>query len=719
MLNFGLVSYGFASVAFLVLGLLLITSWEGRAQGVRLIVACVVTAAWAALLAYGASTERLPTAVAFLAELLRYGAWLIVLTGLTGSAGIAAGLSRFVHVVWVGAVSLFLASPLLAGLGIDVPLGIGVFTATGLALALLGLLVLEQIFRNSREGGRFAIKFFVIALGVMFAYDLFLYSQGQLVKGFERASWDARGIVVSLMVPLLAISARRNPHWSLNVFVSRQVVFYTTSFLVVGSYLLLMAFGGYLIRLYGGTWGRAFQLVFFAGALVVLLSLVASGSLRRRLRVFLAKHFYRNKYDYREEWLRFIETLSTPDPEIDTRENAIRSIAQIIGSAAGVLYLRPAESGAVAAFAPVASWPRGAFEPSRQPPVDVESDLARFLTRRQWVVDLYEYDQSPDDYDNVEIPVGLRSQQSNRLVVPLIHVKELIGFIVLQNPPPPFKPNYEDRDLLKTVGRHVAAHLAQHEADKQLSESRQFEAYHRLTAFVMHDLKNLAAQLALIVSNAEKHKRNPDFIDDAIETIANSTGRMQRLIEQLQRREVQGGDRRVSLADVARRATEMCTVRSPVPRCDVLDESAVVEADPERLTMIVEHVIRNAQEATDESGHVTVSVSVSATACVRGEPVNGRPASDAGVHDASGRLQGQCASISVEDTGSGMTEEFIRDRLFKPFDTTKGSKGMGIGAYQVREYVQSIGGRVEVTSEPRVGTRFALLLPMAGPNLAI
>jgi putative PEP-CTERM system histidine kinase len=714
MPSFGLISYGLAAAGFLLLALLLLTSWEGRAQGVRLIAACVTTSVWAAALAYGPVVSSPSLGLVFLVELLRYGSWFVVLTGLTKSAGVAARLSWLVHATWIGAVVLLFGSPLLIVSGLTDPDDPRLITATGLLLALLGLLLLEQIYRNSSESGRFALKFFVIGLGVMFAYDLFLYSQAQLLKTFDQATWDARGVVVTLMVPLLAISARRNPQWSLNVFVSRQVVFYTTSFMVVGGYLLLMAFGGYLIRIYGGTWSRVAQLVFFAGAAIVLLMLLASGNLRRRLRVFLAKHFYRNKYDYREEWLRFIETLSQADPEIDTRENAIRSIAQIIGSPAGVLYLRSVPlgtvpTGTVPNFGPVAAWPRGAVDLGKRPSIDAGGDFGRFLQRRQWVIDLFEYDQEPDEYDNVEIPAGLRSPKSNRLVVPLIHVDELIGFIVFQNPPPPFKPNYEDRDLLKTVGRHVAAHLAQHEADKQLAESRQFEAYHRLTAFVMHDLKNLAAQLSLLVSNAEKHKRNPEFIDDAIATIANSTERMQRLIEQLQRREVQGLRRRVSLADIARRAAERCQVRAPVPSCEVLDEDAVVEADPERLAMIVEHVIRNAQEATPGEGRVAISVAVD-----KGNPDASSGGGD--THPSTGgvtaKLRALSAALIVEDNGSGMTPDFIKERLFKPFDTTKGSKGMGIGAYQVREYVQSIGGRVEVESTPGEGTTFTLRLPL-------
>ena len=570
----------------------------------------------------------------------------------------------------------------------------------GLLMALMGLVLLEQIYRNAREGGRYALKFFVIAVGLMFAYDLFLYSQAQLLKGIEPASWDARGFVVMLMVPLLAIAARRNPQWSLNVFVSRHVVFYTTSFMVVGAYLLLMAGGGYLIRLYGGTWGRAAQLVFFAGAGVVLLALLASSNLRRRLRVFLNKHFYRNKYDYRIEWLRFIQTLSRPEEGIETRDNAVRAIAQIIGSPGGVLFLRSEEG---TEFRPVASWPSREFDTRRYAALLPTDEMVAFLAQHQWVIDLAELRETPDAYQNISLPDTITGQRRMRLVVPLTHGDELIGFALLADPPPPFKPNYEDRDLLKTVGRHVAVHLAQYEADRRLSESRQFEAYHRLTAFVMHDLKNLAAQLALIVSNAEKHKRNPEFVDDAIGTIANSTGRMQRLIEQLQRREVQSLTRRVSLGEIARKAAGRCEGREPVPVCGAMDDDMWVEADPERLTMVVEHVIRNAQEASNESGTVRVGVTV-----------DGGAGDDevVPVGDTS-RLRVPMATLTVTDRGAGMTREFVQERLFKPFDTTKGSKGMGIGAYQVREYVQSLGGRVDVASDLGTGTRFTVRIPLS------
>jgi len=705
-LSLGALSYGLAAAGFLILTLLLLTSWEGRAAGVRLIVASAVTSVWAALLALGADQGGLSAPFALLSEFLRYGAWIFVLTGLTGSAGMATSLSRLAHVAWISSIIALLAAPVLLGVGVPVPSPGALLASAGLLLALLGLLLLEQIYRNAREGGRYALKFLVIGLGLAFTYDLFLFSQAQLLRGIEPATWQARGLVTALTVPLIAIAARRNPQWSLNLFVSRHVVFYSASFLVVGVYLLLMAAGGYWVRLYGGAWGRVAQLVFVAGAAAVLLAVISSGSLRRRLRVFLSQHFYRNKYDYRLEWLRFVQTLSTPIEGVDARENAVSAMAQAINSPAGVLYLRGEDSEAVM---PVTSWPSSEVDARQYPVLQMRDELVAFLRDRQWVIDLVEFRGSPDAYGNLSVPEawsGAPGQRlmRDRLIVPLVHVDALIGFVVLAGPPPPFEPNYEDRDLLKTMGRHVAVHLAQYEADRRLAETRQFETYHRLTAFVMHDLRNLTAQLALIVSNAERHKRNPEFVDDAIGTIANSTERMQRLIDQLQRRELRGTTRRVSVAEIARRACERCSSRRPIPSCNGVVVDAWVDADPERLTMIVEHVIRNAQDATSEDGSVILSMTLDG---------GGDSASGALPVGETSQLRVPTVALTVADTGTGMSAEFISERLFKPFDTTKGSKGMGIGAYQVREYVKSLGGTVDVTSRVGQGTRITLRVPLA------
>ena len=699
----GVYSYGVAAVAYLLLSLLLFTGWRGRSTGgLRLIVACFVTAVWAALMALLEMRDAVPLYGAALLECLRNLAWILVLAGLADSAGVARGLARGAVATCI-VLSIYLAgAPFAAVAGWPMLPPAFALNGTGLLLALLGLLLLEQLYRNSRPDGRAALQYLALALGTIWVYDLFLYSQSQLLQGVVRESWDARGIVYTLVVPLLALAARRNPQWSLDIFVSRQVVFYTTTLLAVGLYLLAISLVGYVLRTEGGNWGAMLQLVFIAGAGVVLLVLVTSGGLRRRLRVFLAKHFYRNRYDYRVEWLRFIEMLSTPGEGLDAYETAVRAIAQVFESPGGVLYLRRA---ADERYEAVAAWPRSRTDLARHPPIEFGNDLPRFLARRQWVVDVRELAAEPDLYEAIALPEPFGPADPHRFLLPLVHGGELIGLVALESPPQ-FDPNYEDRDLMKTLGRHVATHIVQHEADRRLAENRQFEAYHRLTAFVMHDLKNLAAQLSLVVANAERHRRNPEFVDDAIGTIANSTERMQRLIEQLQRRDTQGRAQRVAVADLARRACERCAAGRPQPVLEPDPLGIEVECDADRLVAVLEHLVRNAQDATAGQGTVRVVVrlgSVGATA----------DTTRVSTSESSTLLRVPHAVLEVIDDGSGMTPEFVRDRLFKPFDSTKGSKGMGIGAYQAREYVRSIGGRVEVESTPGRGTCMRILLPLA------
>lgn len=680
----GAIGYGIAAAAFMLLAVLMMVSWRGRRQGVYLITASVITGAWALLLAGQAFVGRSPMLPLYVAETLRNGAWLYALCSIAGSNA-PRGLR---HLARAAPILALLAIPVLSFLenrGVAVLPPELLLSRMGLATSLLGLILLEQIYRNSGEASRDSLKYFVCGVGALFAYDLFLYSQAELLRGIMADAWNARGAIIAFAAPLTAIAVQRQPQWSLEVFVSRQAVFYTTTFMGVGAYLLLMAAGGYYVRQFGGNWGRLGQIVFFGGALLLLVLLVGSQVLRRRARVFLSKHFYRNKYDYRIEWLRFISTLSSGHDE-DVRRTAIAAIAQIFSSPAGILWLADESS---ARFVPAAAWPARLDEVEHIEALPASADLPAFLARTQWIVDVQELARAPDIYGNFVLPDWLRAERGFRIVSPLLQLDRLMGFVLLYDPPPPFELTYEDRDLLKTVGRHVATQIAQQEADRKLTESRQFEAYNRLTAFMMHDLKNSAAQLRLIVDNYERHRRNPEFIDDAMGTIANAVERMTRLIDQLRGSTEPERLVRVDLAEVAREAVRRCSVRPPRPVLQAC-EPALVQANPERLTTVIEHVIRNAQDATRADGSVSVGVT----------------------------HRGDQAQLVVDDSGLGMDAEFVRDRLFRPFDSTKGAKGMGIGAYQVREYIHRLAGNVEVQSSPGQGTRFTISMPVCEPARA-
>ena len=271
---------------------------------------------------------------------------------------------------------------------------------------------------------------------------------------------------------------------------------------------------------------------------------------------------------------------------------------------------------------------------------------------------------------------------STGYIVPLIHDAGLLGFVVLSQPESIGGLNYEDHDLLRTAGQQIAGYLAQELSTEQLAESRQFEAFNRLTAYIMHDLKNLIAQQSLMVENAEKHKSNPAFIDDAMSTIRGSVARMRRVIENLQQGSADRPLKNVDLGAIVTQAVSDCSDRRPLPQALIGDEEVWVRAERERMLMALCHAIRNAQEATPADGEVRVELKADSEIC----------------------------KLKIVDSGLGMDDRFIRERLFKPFDSTKGTKGMGMGAYQIRETVRLSGGELSVESVPGKGTRIIIIL---------
>jgi putative PEP-CTERM system histidine kinase len=677
-------SYGTAAAGFGLLAILLVAGWRGRTAGIRLITASVLSAAWATGIALKSAGVGLPLVAIYALEMLRNAGWIVVLAGLARGV-LPRTLALGSHLLWAGLLAGGLAVQLIEWRGAPSDNLGSLLIRGGLAVAILVLVLLEQVYRNATEQGRYGFKFLAIGLGGQYAYDLFLYSQAELLQGVSIETWAARGFVAALLVPAIAVAARRNHEWALEVFVSRQVVTYTTMVVAAGLYLIVMALGGFYVREAGGSWGVVAQIVFLGGAAAVLAALLLSGTIRRRLQVFISKHFYRNKYDYRIEWLRFVETLSRAD-ERDPRRRGLQAVAQIFNSPGGV-FLEFDDRGLAAA--PVAAWPMEAADLRGMDGVRRDDPLVGFVEQRGWVIDLEEYRLAPEVYQNMALPGWLLEGGRFRILAPLFAGDRLVGFIALfPPPPPPFDLTFEDRDLLKTVGRHVATHVAQHQADQRLAESRQFEAYNRLTAFMMHDLKNAIAQLQLVVSNAGKHKRNPEFVDDALVTIAGTVDRLNQLVDQLRGGTVSRSVSQVDVVQAVRQALERCRDRAPRPRLSGEPPAGLsVSAEIERFVSVVEHVIRNAQDATDGAGEVTVEVA----------------AADGGV------------LVTIADNGCGMSAEFVRERLFRPFDSTKGAKGMGIGAYQVREFARALGGDVEVESHPGSGTRFSIKLPCSSP----
>ena len=334
-------------------------------------------------------------------------------------------------------------------------------------------------------------------------------------------------------------------------------------------------------------------------------------------------------------------------------------------------------------YVPVASWQ---MQVSESNVVDSNHPLVEFMRAREWLVDIDEFERDPELYNNLAIPDWLLEMPQAWLVVPLIVHDHMLGFIVLARSPAQSHFNWEDSDLVKTAGRQAAVHLAQLEASQALAESKQFEARNRLSSYVMHDLKNLIAQLSLVVTNAGKHKNNPRFMEDAITTVDNSVQKMNRLLEHLRsdRVEVQETGS-IELCATLEEVVQMMSNGRPVPSLDCQAKGIRIHADKDRCGAIIGHLIRNAQDATPADGRVIVRLF----------------------------KRDRKAIIEVQDTGTGMDKAFIRDRLFRPFDSTKGKAGMGIGVYEARDYIHKLGGDLEVISRPGEGSTFRVRLSIS------
>jgi putative PEP-CTERM system histidine kinase len=673
------VGYGLAALAYLVLSGLIVASWRRRPQGRLLVLATGLSAAWGAFSALTAS-GWLPLQLGLAAEMARNGAWLALLLyilhlRLPPGASLPAPLRliRTLSVVLVGGLLLASVYPYIAPAQPVLARWAG---NLGLVLlTVMGLVLTEQVYRSTRLEDRWAIKFLCLGLGGLFVYDFYLYANAALFHVMDAQVWAARGYVAALVMPLIAVSAARNPEWAAPVGLSRSMAFHTASLLGAGIYLLLMAGAGYYLRLFGGEWGEVVQTVFIFAAAMLLVLLMYSGTLRARMRVFLSKHFFSYRYDYREEWLNFTRTLTEGQPGEQLCERAVEALARLLESPGGALWMREGSAG----YQRASHWNWADLQ-------GIEPDDAPFiqwLASKQWVVDLNEMKVRRDLYGDLDTPAWLQNADDAWLVVPLMLHDELLGFVVLKHSLGNVTFNWEVSDLLKVAARQAAAHLAQMRASNQLIVARQFESFNRTTTFVIHDLKNLVAQLSLLLANAEKHKHNPEFQADMLDTVESAVTRMNKVLAQLRRGSDTTQAQSVVLADILTDAAASKQAFKLRPTLELPPASLRVRAERERLTRAIGHLLQNALEATPPTGQVTL----------RGLEESGQ------------------AIIEVIDTGSGMDDEFIRTRLFQPFDSTKGA-GMGIGAYECRETLRALGGNIDVASTPGSGTRFRLSLPL-------
>lgn len=543
-------------------------------------------------------------------------------------------------------------------------------------MSVLGMVLVEQLLRNTASDDRWSVKPVFLGLGAVFLFDLYLFSQAALFQQFDADAAGVRPLVHALSVPFLWVASRRRADWISKLHVSRAAAFHSATMLLAGGYLLLVSGVGYYIRYSGGDWGRAMQIAIVSMALLALILVMLSGAMRARLRVYISKHFFSYRYDYRDEWLKFTAMLASQQSPQALGESVIKGLANLLESPAGALWLR---RGGDDAFSQLTNWnfPATAIKLSAAAPV------VEFMERTGWIVDLDEFRAGSKSYEGVIVPEWLMQDAKYWLLIPLLVRGGLVGLVVLGPPRVKMDVNWEVRDLLRTASSQAAGYLAQMQATEALLEAKKFDAFNKMSAFVVHDLKNIVTQLSLMMKNARRLRDNPEFQEDMLSTVENSLEKMRQLMLQLREGSSPHGlARNLDLADIAERLAAAAHSKGRDLELDVRTR-VNTRGHLDRIERVIGHMVQNAFDATPDSGRVWLTVD----------------------------RAGSYASLVIGDTGCGMSDEFVKTRLFKPFHTTK-TAGMGIGAYESFQYLQEIGGKIQVESEVNQGTTITVLLPL-------
>lgn len=545
-----------------------------------------------------------------------------------------------------------------------------------IVLNLWSLVLIEQLYRSASSQVRWAIWPMVIALASIAIFDFVLYAQATMVDGIDFNFWYSRGFISLIVVPLLLISTRRIRNGSVRIFVSRHVVFYSSMLMIAGIYLLVMAFAGYVINYLGGAWGSVFSIGFLMLSGVVLIALLITESLRRRLKVFIAKNFFANKYEYRDEWLNLIGKIETTNAE-SYYQMATKIMMSKVDADAGAILKKVTDQRFSVQYSEVLHLDDA-----------VNTELVKcsaFCQNQGWIIDIEEYRQAPSVYPDLTLDLSLIDSKNISIVVPIFIGKAFYGMFVLAGKKDNKRLNWEDRDLLFAISKQLGNFVSLHEANDKLAESKQFDAFNRMSAFLVHDLKNVQAQLALISTNATKHGDNPEFIADVYETVESATERLGKVLSQLRNKQVaQSESQQVDISALISSVVVQRNIDLPAVTFESI-ENCEMAIDGETFHSVLNHLIQNAQEATNNQGWVKVELT----------------------------QQENHIGIKITDNGCGMSQSFIKNRLFKPFDTTKGNAGMGIGVFEAKQFIEGIAGLVKVDSIEGQGTEFFIDLPIS------
>ena len=650
-----------------------------------LVIVTGALALWsAACFVYGSGSPQ--AAIADTLRNLAFTAWLtLTFGGMTRGAPSQPIRLILLTLVVINLVASIFPSLALLGIALgDLPISTVRLTDTTRVVDMVtasgGLLLVEHFARHRGESVRMPVMVVGGGIAALWAYTLNLHLLGWLSGGEPLTLILLEPLFVLLVLPafvLVALDTGRD-----RIRLSRTIAVRTLAILGLALYLVVIAVTGAIARLVGGDYGALAQGVLLTLALGLGGLFFALPRARAWLLVMLSKHFFEHRYDYRAEWMRFTATLEGQEGDNDPPFRRIaRALSELAGSPA--VLVMTADTDGNYAVNDHWQWPT-ALEGSDQ----ITTREAFVLQESGRIIDIdhLRRGESRDVGEEVAInlPSWMVADQRIWVLMPLLHLRRMVGIAVLHRPRAPRALDWEDLDVLRISGRQAASHIAEMQSQAELSEARRFDEFNRRFAFIMHDVKNLASQLGLLAANAERHSENPEFRADMIETLKLSVARMNELLHRLSSQGRSGAVTCavVKVAPLLARIAAEAGRRHPVSTgCD---DGLDLSGDAHAVGQILSHLTANAIDASPANTPVLIAASA----------------------------DGDAVRIDVIDHGNGMSREFIRTKLFKPFVSTK-DNGFGLGAFEALQLARAMGGRLDVDSREGEGTRFSLWLPRA------
>ncbi|MEK6758812.1 MAG: XrtA/PEP-CTERM system histidine kinase PrsK [Deltaproteobacteria bacterium] len=539
--------------------------------------------------------------------------------------------------------------------------------------ALLGYMVvcamnMEATLRMASGVERWKMKFEVLGAGTIMLTFALYYSQGLLYRVINMNLEPVRSVLLIAAASLMLYS-RLTRGSGIKVYVSKDMAYRSAVVFFVGLYLIALGLMGEGMRYFGRTSRNELfiALAFLIG--IVLVVVLMSEKVKRKIKVSIHKNFYTNKYDYRVQWLKFTDRLSEPGTEEDLLKAILAGFHEAFGMGTAALYLYERDRAVYSNISDHEMY-------AEKKDFAKSSELVSRLESTRLVYNVR--DDAPGALEGPD--ARFLADKGVSFVVPLCSEGALDGFILLGKPLGVGEIyTYEDYDLMKTLAKQASATIMNRRLTQELSTAREMETIGKVSTFVMHDLKNHVSTLALISSNASECITDPEFQKDMLDSLSVTVAKMNRLISRLKNIEEKKSlkTRPVDLLAVVRDTASL--VSSGNVRVEGVSAFALVDA--EEMQKVVLNLVLNAIEATSGAGAVKVLVGC-----------------------------GENVFLSISDNGCGMSDEFQRRSLFKPFQSTK-KKGLGIGLYQCKQIVEAHGGRIDVVSSPGKGTVFTVCLP--------